>query len=322
MKFVTLGSSFAKSPTISKQDRKVFITHMRPPRAAVVSSAVIAAVMLIAGCAEQPTDYIYTPTHRDHSKLAQTAVTVLDAIYEHTDQAASYLDKASLTDDYLSLLPSGWAPYQMVDSTTGEPYILYTRNYLDQHYYGLRFDVKPVNGAVRSPSDLQYTYIEINSLQNPVTNEFYGNVNQTRRLSIEYSDQRRDANFVDGMFEIRRIVPFEEEIEVAGAGTVTYNVYVTVNWLVKIERFSIDPNDQRARLVIEGIMPLYDEAGQYQQPHVSGEININTRGRGTGDLSLYGDPAVRLHITGRTFGFRGYYTLYSENHEKRYRFEQ
>jgi len=292
----------------------------KPITTAIRLILTLVGLSLFIGCSEQPSGYVFTPTQRQHSTLAQATVDIVSSIYTHADQAATYLDRASLTDDYITLLPGGWYQYVLIDTVTGQPYTLYHYSYLDQKFYFLRFDPNPMPNAVRSPSSLQYTFVEINSYQNPLTNDFFGDISETRNLMLEYSNNRQDYTSIDGWFEVRKIVPFEEEIETA-AGTYTYNVWVSVTWQIRIEHFSIDPNDQRTRLVIEGVTPIYDEAGDYHICHISGEINIDARGSGKGDIWFYGEPAIRLNFTGRSYGFNGNFTLFSENHRKSYPFE-
>lgn len=290
-----------------------------------VSIAILLSLMIFAGlftgCSEQPVGYIFSPTNRHQSTLARTTAEVVNAIYHHADQAAVYLDRASLTDDYISLLEGGWLETMLIDTTTGQPYTLYYRSYLDQEHYILRFDREPMAEAVRTPSSLDYTFLEIKSYQNRVTNEFYGNVSDYLQISIEYANNRQNHRSVDGWFEIQRTVVFEEEIETAGAGTVTVPIYVGVSWQVKVENYSIDTDDQRSGIIIDGIMPIYDDAGEYHRTQVSGRIDINSRGQGFGEIWLYGEPAARIYFTGRSFGFRGYFTLYEEDFKKIYALE-
>ncbi len=296
------------------------IKSKSPSAVLALLSALVIACFLV-GCSDRPVGYIFEPTQRHQSALAQTTVDVVNSIYEHCDQAATYLDKSSLTNDYISLLPGGWVEIPQIDTTTGETFTTFNYSYLDQKYYQLRFDREPLVGAVRNPSSLDYIFVEVNSIQNRITNEFYFGISETRNLTMEYSNNRQDPRFVDGWFEISRSIPFQEEIEIASGETVTYDVYVTVIWDVRIERYSIDPNDQRARMVFEGIMPVYDEAGEYQRVHVSGEVNINAKGTGGGDMWFYGEPSIRLRFTGRSFGFNGYFTTFDENHNKIHNFE-
>jgi len=275
----------------------------------------------LTGCEEQPIGYIFSPTQRDKTTMARTAGTVINAIYEHTDEAVIYLDQASLTDDYGSLLLGGWQAFAAIDSVDSTVFTYYARTYLDQKYYFLRFDKEPDPSAVRTPSNLDYNFTELRSYQNQATSEFFGDISQIRQLSIEYSDNRQDHRNVDGWLYIRTLIPIEREYETAGAGTVTYTINILVRWQVRLERYSIDPNDHRSRMVIAGIFPINDEAGEYHSAQVSGEIILDAKGKGSGDLWLYGEPAVRMNFTGRAFGFIGYFTLHEENHEKKYRLE-
>lgn len=281
---------------------------------------VVAVTSLISGCAEQPVGYIFTPSHRHKTSTARVVATVISTIYDHTDTAVKYLDRSSLTDDYGSLLPGGWENIIAVDTTTGEPYTLYIHNYLDQKYHFLRFDPVPMNQAVRSPSSLDYTYIEIRSYQNLRTSAFYGNISKVNQLKIEYADNRTDPFNVDGWFEIRTVLPVEIDIETA-LGSFTITDYVAVNWQLFIENYSIDQDDQTSRLVLAGVVPLYDEELQPHFTQISGDIEINSRGRGGGDMWLWGEPVAKLHFTGRTHKFDGYFTLYEEDHYGRYSFD-
>ncbi len=284
----------------------------------VVSSLPVLAALLCS-CAEQPVGYIFTPTQRDQVSLARTTVEMINALYSHTDQAAGFLDAAALTTDYSKILPEGWDSTLAVDPDDGTPYTLYLRNYLDKDFYFLRFDSDPMRGSVRSPSDLEYQFYESRSFQNVFTSDFYSDINEGRELVIEYTDGRQDPLNVDGWFNMWQSVAFEEEVDIGGqAGSYSYSYYLRVYWMFRIQDFSIDARDQRSRIVIDGTFPVYDEAGDYRQPHVSGEITIESNGSGRGEMYMYGEPMARLHFTARTAGFEGYFTLHREEHRKRY----
>jgi len=283
-------------------------------RFALFSTVVLAAAVaaLVTSCAEQPSDYVFAPTSRDESNFGLTIGQVINFLYQHGDDAAKFLDQASLTDDYGSLLLGGWIALPAIDSLSGVPYTLYYRNYLDQKRYLLRFDPSPQNGAVRTPSSLFYQFTDLVSYQNRLTTEFNPDINQSVYLSIYYSDDRQNPKYVDGWFDIYKIMPVEQEIETAGAGTQTYYIYIAVRWQVWVEHFSIDPSDHSGRLVFSGDYPIYDAAGEYHHAMISGSININSDGSGVGDFSLFGDKSVRLYLTGRTYGFDGYFRLHRD----------
>lgn len=274
--------------------------------------------LVINGCEEQPVGYIFSPTQRDQIQAVSTFFDFLQALYVHTDQAARFLDEAALTNNYASVLPEGWLPLQ---NPTGD--FFYLRNYLDQQFHLLQFDNNPTVDAVRTPSDLVYNYLEIGSFRDSFTQSFYGDTSEAFNLTIEYSDDRQETNFVDGIFQIQRAVEFEIEIPITGqdggSTSVTDYYWVLVTWLMKIEHYSIDPDDQRARITLDGMFPYDDETYERHEIHVSGEVEIDKHGRGTGEMWLYGEPVARIHLSGRRSGFLGYFTLHSEDHEKRYR---
>lgn len=285
------------------------------PLTVVIGGGVL--VGLLAGCSDQPVDYIFIPTERNQTTVARTAVGIIDALYEHADQAVTYLDQAALTDEYISILPAGWQVMTLPDSVTGVLYDLYLRTYLDQKYYALRFDHYPQPGAVRMPSQLDYTFVELSTYRNAVTNTFYGNISEVAWVSVAYADQRRNTKEVEGWFEIQRTIGIEEEIETAGAGTYTYTNYVSVNWQVRVKDFTVEPVDSQSQLSFEALAPLYDEAGKYQRVHVTGRMLMNRDGSGSGEFYLNGEKSVELYLTHRTFGFQGYFKLLAGDFKKR-----
>ncbi len=288
------------------------------PIITVLLALLLITTFMVNGCEEQPVGYIFNPTQRDQIQVVRTLYDFLQALYDHTDQAARFLDEAALTNDYSSVLPEGWLPLQ---NSSGN--LFYLRNYLDQQFHILEFDAEPSIDAVRTPSDLVYNYLEIGSFRDSFTQSFYGDTSEAFNLTIEYSGDRQETEFVDGIFQIQRAVEFEVEIPIAGqdggSTSVTDYYWVLVTWLMNIERYSIDPDDQRARITLDGMFPYDDETYERHEIHVSGEIEIDKNGRGIGEMWLYGEPVARIHFTGRNFGFLGYFTLYSEDHEKRYR---
>ncbi len=283
--------------------------------------AVISVSTFLTGCEEQPAAYVFSPTQRDETNFARTIAEIVDLFYQHADDAAQFLDQAALTDDYGSLLLGGWNPHVLNDSLTGDPYTVFGRNYLDQKYYSLRFDRDPDAGAVRTPSNLDYTYLDLLSYQNRQTSEFNPDINQSLVFTMEYSDNRQDPKNLDGWFDVRKIIPVEQELETAGAGTQTYFINILVRWQIKVENFSIDKDDHRARLVFSGVYPIYDSAGETHQTLVEGGITLDANGVGVGDFSFYGERVVRLNLTGKTYGFNGYFTLFGENHRQKYQLD-
>lgn len=273
---------------------------------------------LLAGCAEQPVGYLFEPEPWDQIRLTRTAAEVLDNVYEFFDMGSGFLESAVLTSDYRSFLPQGWLV--VVDSLTGDT--TYTNNFLDQKFLELRFDPVPIPGAIRIPSSLSMGYVEIGSFYNIVVGAYYGDTSRSVDLSIEYANNRQDVRFLDGWYQIKQSIPFTFDIEVSigggQSGTFTQLTYLDMIWLVRIEDFSVGTQDQHAKIFIEGAFPMLDEAGNYQAPHVSGEIRINSDGSGIGEMSLHGIPATRIRFRQRTSGFEGFFTLYSEDHKYQY----
>jgi len=276
---------------------------------------------IIPGCAEQPVGYHYETRHRDHSVLARASLEIINAIYQATDETANFLVQASLTDDYGSILPDSWIMQQRTDSLTNKPFTYYFQNYLDQDYSALRFDRTTDANSVRTPSTIAYERFELKSYQNNITNEFYWDISRELRQEVEYSNNRQDHLNVDGWSYVRKVIQVEEEFEVTGGQTVTYTINLLVDWNINISKFSIDPSDQSSHLSFSGIMPVRAENGDFLRNQVSGEITIDKNGKGVGDLSFYGEPSVRIHLTGRSHSFQGYYTIANEDHRKLYQLE-
>ncbi|MDP8228787.1 MAG: hypothetical protein P9M15_04980 [Candidatus Electryoneaceae bacterium] len=297
----------------------------------IIRLPLVVLVMLVlfsVGCEDQPTEYIFEPTHRDQVLVVRTATDFLKTLYEHTDQAGTFLDEAALTDYYSSVLPEGWL---VATDMRGIPIVgsagdtLYIKNYLDQKFHLISFDSDPMGGAVRSPSSLNFDYLEVGSYRDGFTNSFYGDTSESLKLSIEYTDDRQNPGYLDGWFQIQRSVEFEGESGYSAGGergSYTYNYYLQVKWFMRIEDFSLDPDNHSARIIIDGVFPILDEMDKLQEPQISGEIVLDKNGIGTGEMWLYGDRVARLHFTGRSFGFTGYFTLDSEDHHKRYRLTQ
>lgn len=280
-------------------------------------------VGLLAGCAEQPYGYIFSPERRDQVNVARRAGDFIGSLYERTDQAADLLQETGLTTDFRSVLPEGWTevtPRDSAGNPLGESYV-FLRNYLDRDYYVLTMARNPSPGAVRNPARLQYQFAAVGSLRNYITRNYFGALDEEHRLDLSYADNLQNVHFVEGWFSIRKIVPFEQEIEILVNGKnqkVTYDIYLNVSWMMRVERFSIDPYDQRSRIVVEGEFPILDAENNIQKAHVSGELNINSDGAGGGDIWLYGQPTARISFSGRSFGFKGSFTLFSEDHKKSY----
>lgn len=290
-------------------------------------SLVIMVVLAIfsVGCEDQPTEYVFMPTQRDQVLVVRTAADFLKTLYDHTDRAGTFLDEAALTEYYSSVLPEGWL---VAVDLMGNPIVgsvgdtLYIRNYLDQKFHMIRFNTDPIGGSVRTPGNLLFDYLEVGSYRDGFTNSFYGDTSESLKLAIEYSDDRQNPQYIDGWFQIQRSVEFEGESgysEGGQRGSYTYNYYLPVRWLIEIKNFSIDPDDHRARIVIDGVFPILDEMEQLQEPQISGKFVLDKNGRGTGEMWLYGDRVAKLHFTGRSFGFTGYFTLDSEDHNYRYK---
>jgi len=287
------------------------MTRIRP----ILSLSSMSAILWLVGCAEQPAGYIYTPSEGQIVDLALLTAEGIGVLYDQADQAGHFLEAASLTNDYSSILPEGW--YASLDTSGGTPHIVYIRNYLDQQFNIMSFDWTPQPGAVRTPSVIAYKFIEIRSYYNQITYQAYGDVTEQRELSLEYANHRSDPLNADGWYSVSRNTPFEYEIEISGQGgqnqKVTQTYYEDVTWLIRLENFSLDPDDQRARLVIDGTFPQRDEEGRRQEPHVSGVITIDGKGYGGGTVNLYGEPVFTLEFRGRRGnGFRYNFTLASD----------
>jgi len=279
-------------------------------------SVFTAVAVIIAGCADQPTGYIFTPTQRDKTFLTGYAAAFISRVYTDMDNQSGYLSSASLTNDYLSVLPEGWQRVVIGGDTA------YMRNYMDETFQTVRFDPQPQAGAIRVPSSLSYQSVDIASYRNPLTNSFYGDTSSATQLLIDYSGNRQDPDIVDGWMEIQVPIQVEYQIQLDAGGGQKSNYtsydYVMSTWQMKIERYSVDSRDQRAHISFNGTYPLIDRAGQLQQPQVSGTFDIQRDGTGTGDVWLYGDKVSKVTFTGRSFGFDGYFTLYEENNANRY----
>ncbi len=285
----------------------------------VVLLFALVASTFITGCEEQPVGYLFEPSQRDRSSVAQASVVVLNKVFEHTDQAATYLDRSALTSNYKDMLIGNWQELTVPDSVTNELYTLYYQSILDRKHYFLRFDREVMPDASRSPSSVDYTLVEIRSFLDLRTNEFYGQSSEARNLTLEYSNSRQDIKNVDGWFDLSSIIPLEIEFEGAGVGTVTLVEWVGINWQIRIENFSINPDDHTARVVIAGSYPLWDRNGNFFTTQIAGEINIRSDGRGSGTISLRGEPVAKLHLTGRNFGFIGYYSLSDDDFDDRFK---
>ncbi|MDP8239531.1 MAG: hypothetical protein P9X24_10615 [Candidatus Hatepunaea meridiana] len=275
--------------------------------------------VLLSGCSEQPLGYVYQPTSSNISRLAWVTVDIVGMVFDHMDESVGFLEDASHTNNWETILSGGWIAIPTVDSVSGNPYTLFYNNYMDQKFKTLRFDKQIVNDAIRTPSDVEYTYVTLRNFRNNRNNEIYTDTDDNLHLIIEYSDARQDPKNVNGWMNITRSVPFVEEI-VNEEGTQSWVYYMHPTWVIRIEDFSTDPLDQSARLVIEGTFPHNDETGNYRADHVSGEIIIQSNGTGVGELNLYGEPVIRLHFTGRGYGFEGYYTYHKYDHSYKVRF--
>jgi hypothetical protein len=298
---------------------------MRIPNSTRLSSiiAILLVSLMMAGCAEQPYGYIFQPESRDMVNVAYQASDFISALYDQADLTAKMLEEAGLTTDYRSILPDGWVDITPRDGSgriVGGTY-KYARNYLDKQFFHLNIDSAATPGAIRQPAYLDYGFSSIASIQNIVTNQFYPVVDEVQSLQIGYSRNFQDINNIDGWFSIRKVEPFEQELEVSVGGraqTYNYDTYLPVTWSLKVDNFSISKTDQRGHIIIEGQFPILDQENIIQSCHVSGEFTINADGTGGGDIWLYGQPAARLKFTGRSFSFNGSFTLFSENHEKIY----
>ncbi|NQU04850.1 MAG: hypothetical protein HQ568_02055, partial [Calditrichaeota bacterium] len=304
------------------------------------------------GCEEQPLGYIYRPSTSDESSVARIASKMVSSMYDHIDMAVGFLEDASHTNRYDTILPAGWVEdyiiISSVDSTVAIDYdlttinadridildtldnmlairivldldTLYIHNHLDQKLQGLRFDTDPIAGAVRTPSNIEYGFNAYRNFENFRTGSYYLDIYESSHLIIEYADMdavgdRRDPNHVQGWAEMTRAVKFEETINPGTDGEFERVYYEYPTWIIGIENFSADQFDQNSRLVIEGTFPHLDDLDYYREDHVSGIIEIGPDGTGQGELSLYGEPIVRLYFTGRSAGFNGYFTLESQDH--------
>jgi len=276
----------------------------------------IALFFLTAGlfsCAEQPTGYIYRPTQRDEVAVSRLVENVVSSLYDNMDLSVGFLEDASHTNNYATILPAGWQAIPFVDTTSGAPYTLYFHNFLDQKYQSIRFDKNPLEGAVRMPSDIEYSFLKLRNFFNERSFEFYMDVDEYIHLVVEYSQNRNDPHHVEGWFDIKRAVEFEEEIQI-GDYISTYEYYMYPTWVIRIEDFSTDALDHSARLIIEGTFPHRDEIDNFQNDHVTGDITMQANGTGSGEIRLYGKPISRVYFTSRGAGFEGYFTLYSQDH--------
>ena len=172
----------------------------------------IALFFLTAGlfsCAEQPTGYIYRPTQRDEVAVSRLVENVVSSLYDNMDLSVGFLEDASHTNNYATILPAGWQAIPFVDTTSGAPYTLYFHNFLDQKYQSIRFDKNPLEGAVRMPSDIEYSFLKLRNFFNERSFEFYMDVDEYIHLVVEYSQNRNDPHHVEGWFDIKRAVEFE-----------------------------------------------------------------------------------------------------------------
>jgi len=278
---------------------------------------------LFAGCAEQPYGYVFTPKDRDKINVARQTGDFISAFYDHADAASRLLEDAGLTSNYRSILPDGWVDYTVYDGQ-GRPLAssyIFARNYLDKQYYGLMIDTAAITGALRHPAKLAYSYTEIASVQNNITNEFLPQLNDIRNIEIGYARNYTNLSFIDAWFSIKQVERFEQELEISVGGQssdVSFFIYLQVPWTMKVTDFSIDPDDQQGHIVIDGLFPIMTEEGDIQNCHVSGEFRLDKEGKGSGDVWLFGEPTARITFTGRAFGFKGKFTLFSENHEITY----
>lgn len=277
--------------------------------------------LILFGCSEQPLGYIYRPIQRDAVSLARVTEDISSSLFDHVDLVVSLLEDASHTQNYKSIFPGEWRDTTIVDPLTGNTMQIFSRNYLDQTIQQLAFDLEPMPGAVRQPSDVGYSFFDFRNFLNGVTNEYYTDIYESLRLMIEYADERLDPHNVTGWFTIKRAVAFEEEIDLGEFGSYSYTYWMYPEWVIYIDYFSVDELDHSARLVIEGTFPHDDEAGDFRDDHVSGEIIVKADGQGYGEINLFGEPAARIYFTGRGAGFEGYFTLHSQNHSERHEFE-
>jgi len=277
---------------------------------------VVAVLLTLAGCADEPGGYIFTPTHRDKTFLTYYTSAYLGSLYDNLDIAAGILASASLTNDYGSVLPEGWQKRVIGGDT------IFLRNYNDEQFHSIKFDPTPPIGAVRIPASLAYDRVDIASFRNPLTNTFYGDTSQAINMSVGYSANSTDPEFLDGWYQVQTPVAVEFSVQIqvgSGSGEQTFNDYVMTTWQMKIERFSVEPRDQRARITFNGTYPLIDKSGALQNPQVSGEFNVERDGKGIGDIWLYGEKTSKVVLLNRrSSGFQGYFTLYEEDHSTIY----
>jgi len=281
----------------------------------------ILTISIITGCAEQPVGYSYETRQRDHSVLARTTLEVINGIYNLTDKSTAFLENASFTNDYGTILPVGWQKLVGFDTLANENFIHYRHNFLDQNYADLRFDPIVDTDAIRTPSSLRYRTAEVKSYQNNITNEFYLDISNILFQEIEYADNRQNHRLVDGWAYYSKLVQVQEELEVAGGQTITYTINLLARWYIKIENFSLSQRDQSSRLTFTGVMPVVSEADEYLENQISGEITIDKDGKGYGEMNYYGRPSIKIYLTGRSYSFQGYYTIADEDYKKRYRLE-
>ena len=294
--------------------RKPKFTHL----AQTILLLVITSALFI-GCAEQPTGYVYRPLERDVVSMSRITVDVVSSLYDQLDIAVGFLEDASQTSNYATILPAGWMEAPMQDTLTGDWYTIYYYNYLDQSYQGLRFDKNPDPQAIRTPSNIEYQYTTLRNFFNERNSEFYIDIEQNQYMVIEYADNRQNPDLVEGWFSVRRAVEFIEEITIGDFET-TYSYYQYPSWIIRIKDYTTDPDDNAGRLIIEGTFPHRDELDNFRNDHVSGEITLKEDGSGSGEMRLFGEPVSKIHFTSRGAGFVGYFTLESEEHSLRHRF--
>ncbi|MCF7810132.1 hypothetical protein K9N50_03995 [bacterium] len=313
----------------------------------------LASFLLIGlnACEEQPLGYVYRPDVSDEASVARVTAEIVSMMYDRLDMASGFLEDASHTNRYSTILPAGWVEeYNIVSSENDTVAInfdltsinadrvdvldtldnmlaisivdldtFYTHNHLDNVLQKLSFDTEPVAGAVRTPSSLEYGYDDYRQFFNFRTSTFYRDINESSNMNIEYADNavvgdRQDPNHIQGWTQVTRSVAFSETIDL-GDYEYDYIYYEYPTWIMKIEKFSVDPTDQSSRILIEGTFPHNDDLDIYREDHVSGEIEIGANGVGEGEMSLYGKPIAKLYFTGRSAGFNGYFTLESQNYE-------
>lgn len=319
---------------------------------------------VLIGCSEQPLGYIYRPTESDEVTLARTTTDVISSVFDHLDMAARFLEDASRTSRWDTILPAGWSElYNITDSEPDTVLIeeigsieadrvvivdtifvvdgtdtleillainkvdldtLYWHNYLDQKYEILEIDKDPLETAVRTPSNLEYRFIELRNFFNSRTDQFYVDIYESSHIIIEYSSSenpgdRQDPHNVQGWLDITRAVEFEETIDY-GDFDYDYTYYEYPTWVLHIESYSINPQDHSAQIQIEGTFPHLDEADNYRKDHVTGEITIHGNGKGSGVVSLFGEPVALIYFTGRGAGFTGYFTMHKQDHERKHNF--